>query len=186
MIESLQNTIDRYNNGLLDTRNLQISNKQFLTESISDKRLTSSVFKNSSLINLNFTTVNFASSFFEECLFENCIFDLTSFKATEFENCSLRNCQMRNCNLAQVSFTETIFDTCCFEKVEQGCLAKGWFESCDFRNTHFEGFEGISLIETAVVDSKFSKFNKSIEFKGEFFLIDILHSKNGIDEMFIE
>ena len=42
------------------------------------------------------------------------------------------------------------------------------------------------LIKTAVVDSKFSRFNKSIEFKGEFFLIDILDSGNGIDEMFID
>ena len=50
----------------------------------------------------------------------------------------------------------------------------------------FKGFERMSLIQTAVVDSKFSKFNKSIEFKGKFFLIDILHSGNGIDEMFIE
>jgi hypothetical protein len=44
----------------------------------------------------------------------------------------------------------------------------------------------MSLIQAAVVDSKFSKFNKSIKFKGEFFLTDILHSGNGIDEMFIE
>ena len=41
-------------------------------------------------------------------------------------------------------------------------------------------------IQTAVVDSKFSKFNKSIEFKVEFFLINILYSGNGIHEIFIE
>jgi hypothetical protein len=78
------------------------------------------------------------------------------------------------------------FDKCGFEKVEKGCLVKDWFESCHFLETNFKGFEGMPLIKTAVVDSKFSRFNKSIEFKGEFFLIDILDSGNGIDEMFID
>ena len=108
------------------------------------------------------------------------------FQDAQFENCNLRNCQIKNSNLTRVDFTETTFDKCCFEKVEKGSLVKGWFESCDFFDTDFKGFEGMSLIQTAVVDSKFSKFNKSIEFKGEFFLIDILHSGNGINEMFIE
>jgi len=42
------------------------------------------------------------------------------------------------------------------------------------------------LIQTAVADSKFFKFNKSIEFKEEFFLIDILHPENQINEIFIK
>ena len=50
----------------------------------------------------------------------------------------------------------------------------------------FEGVKRGLLGSAVLIDSKFSKFNKSIEFKGEFFLIDILHSRNGIDEMFIE
>ena len=166
MNKSLQDIIDHYKNGPLETRNLQISNEKFLTEVICDERLD--------------------SSFFKECLFKNCIFESTSFQDAEFENCNLINCQIKNCNLTRVDFTETSFDKCCFEKVEKGSLVKGWFESCNFLDTNFKGFEGMSLIQTAVVDSKFSKFNKSIEFKGEFFLIDILHSGNGIDEMFIE
>ena len=186
MNKSLQNIIDRYKNGLLETQNLQISNEKFLTEVICDERLNSSSFKNLSLINLNFTNIDFESSFFKECLFKNCIFESTSLQDAEFENCNLINCQIKNCNLTRVDFTETTFDKCYFEKVEKGCLVKGWFEACDFLATNFKGFEGMSLIQTAVVDSKFSKFNKSIEFKGEFFLIDILHSGNGINEMFIE
>ena len=79
-----------------------------------------------------------------------------------------------------------LFDKCCFEKVEKGSLVKGWFESCDFLDTNFKGFEGMSLIQTAMVDSKFFKFNKPIEFKREFFITNILHSGNGIDKMFIE
>ena len=135
---------------------------------------------------MNFTNVDFGSSFFQKCLFKNCIFDGTSLQEAEFKNCSLINCQIRNCNLSKVDFTETTFDKCCFEKIEKGSLVKGWFESWYFLETNFNGFEGMSLIQTAVVDSKFSKFNKSIEFKGEFFLIDILYPGSGIDGMFLE
>ena len=53
-----------------------------------------------------------------------------------------------------------------------------WFESCDFLDTNFKGFEGMSLIQTAVVDSKFSKFNKSIDFKGEHPILFINNQMN--------
>ena len=43
MNTSLQNIIDRYKNGLLETRNLQISNEKFVTEVISDESLYSSM-----------------------------------------------------------------------------------------------------------------------------------------------
>jgi len=76
--------------------------------------------------------------------------------------------------LIKVDFFETTFEKCCFEKAETGSLAQAWFESCHFFETSFNGFDFGSLIQTSVVDSKFFKFNKSIEFKGEFFLIDIL------------
>ena len=42
MTKSLQNMIDHYKNGLLETRNLQIKNKKSLTEVICDERLASS------------------------------------------------------------------------------------------------------------------------------------------------
>jgi uncharacterized protein YjbI with pentapeptide repeats len=186
MKKSLQDRIDDYKNGLLETRNLQIRNEKFLTEVICDENLYASFFKNLSLLDLNFTNVSFDSSFFIECSFKNCIFENTSFQEAQFENCNLINCQIKNSNLAKVDFTETTFDKCCFERIEKGSLVKGWFESCDLFETNFKGFDGIPLIQTAVVDSKFSKFNKSIEFKGEFFLIDILHSGNGINEIFRE
>jgi uncharacterized protein YjbI with pentapeptide repeats len=186
MKKPLQNMIDRYKNGLLETRNLQIMDENFSDETIYDERLFSSTFKNSSFLNLNFTNVNFEFSFFQKCLFKNCIFESSSLQETEFKNCSLRNCQIRNWNLSKVDFTETTFDKCCFQRVEKGSLVKGWFESCHFLDTNFKGFEGMPLIQTAVVDSKFSKFNKSIEFEGEFFLIDILYPENGIEGMFLE
>lgn len=73
----------------------------------------------------------------------------------------LTNCQLRNCDLINVDFTETIFDRCCFEKAKKESLVKAWFESCHFFETNFDDFKGASLIQTSVVDSKFSKFKKS-------------------------
>ena len=172
--------MDRYKNGLLETRNLQIWNQSFLTEALSDESLELSSFRNGSLINLHFT-----SSFFNECSFKNCIFDRTLFRDAQFKNCSLKNCCLKNCNLIQVDFRETTFDKCSFKKSEIASLAKAWFESCHFLETNVNGFDFGSLIEPAVVNSKFSKFNKSIEFKGEFFLMDILQLENGLEGMFI-
>ena len=186
MSKSLQNIIGRYKNGLLTTQNLQIRNEIFSNEIISDECLSSSTFTNVSLSNLNFTNIRFDSSSFQKCLFENCEFDSIVLQNARFENCRLTNCQLRNCNLIRVDFTETIFDRCQFEKADEGSLVKAWFESCHFLDTHFDGFEGAPLIQTAVIDSKFSKFKKSIDFQGEFFLIDILQPVSGISGMFLE
>ena len=186
MNKEFKNVIDQYKNGRLETQNLQIRNESFSTGAVLDESLELSSFRNVSLLDLNFTNVDFASSFFYGCSFKNCIFDRTLFRDAQFKNCSLKNCCLRNCNLIKVDFRETTFDKCSFEKAETASLAQAWFESCHFLETNFNGFDFGSLIETAVVDSKFSKFNKSIEFKGEFFLIDILQSGNGLEGMFIE
>jgi len=177
MNKELKNVIDQYKNGRLETQNFQIRNESFSTAAVLDESLELSSFRNVNLLDLNFTNVDFASSFFTECSFKNCIFDKTLFRDAEFKNCSLKNCCLRNCNLIKVYF---------FEKAETGSLAQAWFESCHFLETSFNGFDFGSLIQTSVVDLKFSKFNKSIEFKGEFFLSDILQPGNGLEGMFIE
>lgn len=82
MNKLFQNMIE----SLLETRNLQISNKNFSTEAICGERLNSSSFKNLSFFNFNLNKV------------QNCIFDITSFQDAEFENCNLINCQIRNWN----------------------------------------------------------------------------------------
>ena len=105
MNKSLQDIIDHYKNGLLETRNLQISNEKFLTEVICDERLDSSSFKNLSLINLNFTNIDFESSFFKECLFKNCIFESTSLQDAEF------------------------VEIPCFESIEEKMLVVDWSSS---------------------------------------------------------
>jgi uncharacterized protein YjbI with pentapeptide repeats len=186
MNKDFQNIINQYRTGQLE--DFQIRNQSFSTGTIANEALELSVFINVNFLDVNFTNVDFASSFFTDCSLQNCIFDRTLLRDAQFRNCSLKNCCLRNCNLIKADFRETIFDNCSFEKTEEekGNLAKAWFESCHFLETNFNGFGIVPLIETAVVDSKFSKFNKSIEFKGEFFLSDILHPDNGLEGMFIE
>ena len=61
MERTLQSIIDRYKNNLLETPNLQISKENFSDETICDKMLYFSTFKDLSLINLNFTNIHFES-----------------------------------------------------------------------------------------------------------------------------
>ena len=182
MNQQLQKLIHAHKN----KQNLKIKNQIFLNEIIKDEQLIIPYFEKSNFTNINFINIRFESSFFNQCSFENCKFDNISLRNAQFESCNLINCNLINCNLRQVDFTRTTFDKCEFKKLENGSLLQGWFESCHFIETNFNDFDAISLIQTALVDSKFTKFQKSIEFKGEFFLLDILESKNGIQEMFIE
>ena len=99
-----------------------------------------------------------------QLLFLICNFDETAFRDATFLNCKFKNCSLKNCS---------------FEKAKRGSLSKAWFESCHFIETNFNHFNFGSLIATTVKDSKFSKFNKTIEFQSKFFLIDILKSKTG-------
>ena len=185
MRKTLKNLIDDYKNGLQQNPHLQISNKKFLNETICNEFLPWSSFKQLNLTNINFTNVTFDSSFFNECVFKDCIFDSTSFHQAKFENCSLVNCQIKNCDLREIDVKETTFDRCQFARTEGGgVLAKGWFDSCHFLETTFDGFPGFPIFQTVVVDSKFTKSKKSIEFQGDFFLFDILSSGSGIDRMF--
>lgn len=178
MNNQLKNIIDQYKNGQLKVRN-----KSFSTETILDEFIGLSSFTNVNFLDLNLTNVDFGLSFFDDCSFENCNFDTTLFREASFLNCNFKNCSLKNCNFIKAEFEEIKFDNCSFEKAERGSLSKAWFESCHFIETNFNGFNFGSLIATAVEDSKFSKFNKTIEFQGKFFLIDILESKTGLEGM---
>jgi hypothetical protein len=55
------------------------------------------------------------------------------------------------------------------------------------RVTFFTLFFSDVLLPFAIIgDSEFAKFNKSMKFKGKFFLSDILYPKNGIIGTFSE
>ena len=79
-----------------------------------------------------------------------------------------------------------MFDNCQLKNNGKANLREAWFEKCQFIVISFNDFDIGWLFSIAIVDSKFSKFNKSIEFKGEFYLMNILRSKNGIEKMFCE
>ena len=190
MVETLKNLINCYNKNLLKTPNLQIIEKTFSNEIITfpdemivDSTFYFSSFKNSCLTNIKFTNVSFESSFFEGCFLENCVFDNTILTSMECENCTLKNCLLINCNLNESSFTETIFDECQFQGL---CLAEAWFESYHFIKTSFTDFNRAQVGSAILINSKFSNYNKSIEFKGDFYLGDILQPLNGINGMFSE
>lgn len=125
-------------------------------------------------------------SFFDDCSFQNCNFDRTLFREASFLNCNFKNYSLKNCNFIKAEFEEIKFDKCSFEKAERGSLSKAWFESYHFIEIKWYDFDFGSLITTAVENSNFYKFNKSIEFKGQFFLIDILQSETGLEGMLLE
>ena len=181
MNNKFKNIMDQYRNGQLKVRN-----ESFSTETILDGFLALSSFTNVNFLDLNLTNVDFDSSFFDDCSFENCNFDGTVFRDATFLNCKFKNCSLKNCNFVKAEFEEIKFESCSFQKAERGSLSKAWFESCHFIETNFDGFNFGSLIATAVEDSKFSKFNKTIQFQGKFFLIDILESKTGLAGMLLE
>lgn len=180
MVETLEKMIHSYKNNFVKTPNLQIIKKTFSDEIIADLTLSSSTFKESCLTNIKFTNVNFESSFFEDCLLENCSFNSTNFNSIECENSTLKNCQMINCDLSDTNFTETIFERCLFQRIEKASLGEAWFESCHFIKTIFNGFDAGQIGSAVQINSKFSNSKKSIEFKRDFYLLDVLQPLNGI------
>jgi len=193
MIESLKSNIEDYKNNALDTPNLQIIEKTFSNEVITfpveflvDLTFYSSTFKNSRLIDIKFKNINFESSFFEGCFLENCVFDNASLHSVEFQNCTLKNCLLINCNLVDINFIRIIFDECQFQLVEKGSITQGWFESCHFIKTIFNCINRAQLGSAVLINSKFSNSKNSIEFKGDFYLSDILRSESGVTGMLLE
>ena len=184
MTETLKNLIDRYKQGLLNTPNLQVISKVFSNEVIHfpddmlvDLTFSGSVLKNSQLTSIKFFNGSFGSSFFNESFLANCAFENVTFQLMKCNKCVFKNCLLINCNFADSYISETIFENCKFEK---GCLDSSEFKSCNFINTVFQDWEGLRLGSGVLIDSKFSNSKKSIEFKGEFFFLDLFNPENGI------
>ena len=180
MEETLKNLIDRHKKGLLTTPNIQLINMilsdEMVTVSDANVSFCRCLIKKSELTAIKIFDANCESAFFTESSFKNCIFESTNFQELECEKCVFENCSFIDCRFVDSDISETIFSNCKFEK---GSLESAEFYSCDFINPIFSDSD-IILIFTTVVDSKFSKFNKSIKFEGKFFLHDILYPKNGI------
>lgn len=188
MVITLKSLVDNYKQGLLDTPNIQITNMRLSDEVLKFPTYTLSLdvsFSNclvtkSFLTNIKISNGNFELGFFTQSTFENCTFKRTNFQEWECKKCTFQNCSFIDCKFVDSAISETIFSNCQFEK---GSLESADFRSCEFIDTIFSE---VILIFTTIYDSKFSKFNKSIKFEGEFFLNEILYSKNGILEMFEE
>ena len=54
------------------------------------------------------------------------------------------------------------------------------FESCHFIETIFDGLDGGQLGSAVLINSKLSDSKKSIELKGDFYLMDIWQPVNKI------
>ena len=188
MARTLKNLVDNYKQGLLDTPNIQITNMRLSDEVLNfpsytlslDVSFSNCLVKKSYLTSIKISKGNFELGFFTQSTFENCTFKRTNFQELECKKCIFQNCSFIDCKFVDSTISETIFSNCKFEK---GTLESADFRSCEFIDTNFSE---VILIFTTIYDSKFSKFNKSIKFEREFFLNDILSSKNGILGIFEE
>ena len=173
MKESLQNVL----------KNSKIENRIFENETLISTSLTACVFENSKFLALTFLEINLESAIFKHSIFENCTFEKNLLKLAELRDCKFLNCRFINCNLVDSDFNQVTFEDSSFEN---SLLTRSWFEKCNFVETKFINITEISLIQTAIIDSKFSKFSKMISFEGEYFLYDLLYPKEGIYSMFIQ
>ena len=188
MEKKLNILVDRYEKGLLNTPNIQVTNMIVFDEVLNFPDYTTSdddsltmnmsfcrcLVKNSQLKRIKISNANFESGFFTGSTLENCTFESTNFQELECEKCVFKNCSFIDCWFVDSYISETIFSNCKFEK---GSLESAEFHSCEFIDCIFSD---IILIFTTVYDSKFSKFEKFIQFEGQTFLVDILSPENGI------
>lgn len=178
--QTLKNAIYSYKNSLIETTNLEILEKKFSDELIADLDLYNSNFKNSQLTNIKFLNINFEYSVFENCLFEKCVFENANLDSMSFEHSTLKNCLLINCNLNDSNSTETIFQDCQFHADKKGSISESCFESCTFIRPIFNGFTSERLGAAVLINSKFCTYNKSVEFQGTFYFIDLLNPQNSI------
>lgn len=183
MVKTLTELIMDYNKGILTTPNLQIRDKRFVNENIEGETLIKTVFHDSNLKNIKFTNLNFEETFYYDSSFESCIFNKVNFSLNEFSNCSFDNCSFIDCSFNEAEFTKVIFKKCKFQVMEYSSNAFGYavLTSCHFDETLLTNIIPECLIATVLIDSKFSTSTQSIEFKGEFYLFDLLHADNGIN-----
>lgn len=186
MKDGLRILIDKQKKGFIP--NIEIINMILSDEVInlpSDGIAINSTFsacmiEESQLTNIEISNGSFYLGGFQDSNLENCTFKNTYFSEFKCYNCVFKNCSFIDCLFLESEISKTIFSNCKFEK---GSLSGSEFDSCHFINT---SFSDVILIFADIRDSKFSKFNKSITFKGNFLFSHILESQNGISGIFNE
>ena len=128
------------------------------------------IFKNTVIENCRFENTSFAPRRFENTVIENCRFENTSFEGSWFKNCTFINCQFTEVDFGDVEAKKFYFRKCEFIETQWACaLLYGaeFIEPTYLQQNHYGS--------GTVIDSKFydSEY-KSLEFKGEIFLLEIV------------
>ena len=150
--------------------NLKIAEQTFSDEIISTKILHSCAFIKLIFFNCSFHKVNFDGSSFAKCEFNGCTFSESILKRVEFESCRFHNCKITDSNFEKVDFDDTSLNYCQFKKIS---LLAGYFTDCRINESDFEEINSYGAC-AIIVDSQISKFNRSINLKGDFSFDDLL------------
>ena len=150
--------------------NLKIAEQTFSDEIISAKILQSSTFIKLIFLNYSFHKVNFDGSSFAKCEFNGCTFTEVLLRRVQFESCNFHNCKITDSNLDKVDFDDTSLNYCQFKKIS---LLASYFTDCRINESHFEEINSYGAC-AIIVDSQISKFNQSINLKGDFSFDDLL------------
>ena len=190
MTIKLQKIIDDFDSSTKSE--IQIFKKNFGNETIEAclKALIGATFENSSFVSMQYINVCFDQSDFINCIIKNCDFKKTYFDIGVFQNTVIENCRFENTSFEGSWFKNCTFINCQFTEVDFGDVEakKFYFRKCEFIETQWACalLYGAEFIEPTylqqnhygsgtVIDSKFydSEY-KSLEFKGEIFLLEIV------------
>ena len=149
---------------------LRIAEQTFSDEIISTKILNSCAFIKLIFFNCSFHKVNFDGSSFAKCEFNGCTFSEAILKRVEFESCRFHNCKITDSNFGKADFDDTSLNYCQFKNI---CLLAAYFTDCRINECDFEEINSYGAC-AIIVDSQISKFNRSINLKGDFSFDDLL------------
>lgn len=164
-----------------ESKALKIFGKNFKNELLKDLNIACTIFRDSKLDNVEFKNINLELRNIANCSFENCILKDCCFEGTEFRISKFKNCQFVDSYFRKAEFKGVEFKNC---KFLGNCFCKAYFESCKFIDTAIEKSDAADLVQTLLVNSTFSKLDKSIVFNGCFALMNILLPLDTIDELF--
>ena len=144
MSETFKSLIENYNG------NLKIAEQTFSDEIIYNKTLYSCAFIKLIFLNCSFYKINFNGSSFAKCEFNVCTFSKVLLQRVDFDDSSLNYCQLKKIS-----------------------LLAGYFTDCRINESDFEEINSYGAC-AIIVDSQISKFNRSINLKGDFSFDDLL------------
>ena len=158
--------------------NIRIVEQNFSNEFVSNKILYSANFIKLTFDNCAFDKVNFGGSIVVKCSFNNCKFLETTLKQANLEDCTFTNCQIIDSNFDKIYVDETIFNLCQFKNLS---LLAGFFTNCKMIDCNFDKINSYGLC-AIIVDSQISKFDRSVNFNGDFNFNKVLEFLESIPD----